>query len=489
MPLTPEEYALLSDPSTSPETLARLAYAAPEMWPAIAAHPNVYPALVDWARQNGLEAVPAPVEAVPVEPEPVVAAPEVLVVAEVPVVAVSDEAVLPEVPAAGFEEPAFVPMEPVMASGESLAEAPPVVKAPSVRSKRRVKLKVIIAAAAVIVVIAAVGIPVYVMQQRAAEEAAAAELAAKREFDGAVARYKRAEDACKSANARLSDQLAVADRQLQIAPATIDDKKLLPAVEQAAEIGRGTTPCVSKSMPSGVEAIKAQADSTMAESQTVDAAAEQLQVANAAVDKYFADIKAAEDKKAAEKKAAEDKKAAEKKAAEEAAAKAKRTWKFKDSQGYTFEVVVDVGNPTTSFSSRNQKLGDACSFDPARDIAVPVKLSVKATTKGFDTKIDFRYRVTAENSFTRVRSFAIEGYYSSKADCSSVSYRTARSGVVWEEPWSTGQTGTHDFVVIIRDWKTPDSPNGDTKALAQIWVALENASGSRGVYLNNKPVG
>lgn len=47
-PGVPPSIALATDPRTPPATLASLAASAPEAWPYVAAHPNAYPALLEW---------------------------------------------------------------------------------------------------------------------------------------------------------------------------------------------------------------------------------------------------------------------------------------------------------------------------------------------------------------------------------------------------------------------------------------------------------
>jgi len=52
--------ALLGDPSTPAEVLAQIAGQHRDSWPLVARHPNVYPGLLDWMRQQGLVAEPRP---------------------------------------------------------------------------------------------------------------------------------------------------------------------------------------------------------------------------------------------------------------------------------------------------------------------------------------------------------------------------------------------------------------------------------------------
>jgi len=72
MTATPEQHAEALDPATSPAGLAVLA-TEPELWPAIAAHPNAYPDLLDYLGQYGDAATQAALaarRAVPAPPEP-----------------------------------------------------------------------------------------------------------------------------------------------------------------------------------------------------------------------------------------------------------------------------------------------------------------------------------------------------------------------------------------------------------------------------------
>jgi len=66
--------ALLADPTLPAQTLADLAAQHRELWPQIAAHPNVYPGLIEWMMAQGF--VPATPTAAPyAQPQPQVGAP------------------------------------------------------------------------------------------------------------------------------------------------------------------------------------------------------------------------------------------------------------------------------------------------------------------------------------------------------------------------------------------------------------------------------
>lgn len=465
MTATAEQLARVADPSTPATTLAELAQAEPELWAAIARHPNVYPDLVAWMRQYGL--ADSAVQAEPAAPR----APDLGPAAH---------------SAAGVALP-------------TLRQEAPGAK-PWWRDIRSRRLRIAAGSVAAAIVLALTLVATVVIpQQRAAEEAAAALAHEQSEHDGAVKSFTRAEAQCGAANRALSNEIGTAEAQRQIDPATLTDPGLIASLERAIELARSAVPCSSPAMASGTAEIKAQASSIASDALAVQAAAGELKSATRAVD---GDI--------ATRVAAEAQEAAEKKAAAEAAAKIARTWQFKDAQGYSFTATVDVQQPTGTFSVDNtswnleggtkgkrHELGDSCSFDPTSDIAVPVKVRVTATTERFETSVSLQFAVTSSREFSRTRTFSIESYYTDYSHCDSVSSGfwggTASNRVSWNNPLATNASGIATFAVIIHDWKTPNAPNGDTAALPQLTISLSSytgysVTGSKGVLLDNEPV-
>ena len=60
--------ALLRDPSTPADALGQIATAHRELWPAVARHPNAYPELIEWMRQQGFVVAESAVQSVPQSP-------------------------------------------------------------------------------------------------------------------------------------------------------------------------------------------------------------------------------------------------------------------------------------------------------------------------------------------------------------------------------------------------------------------------------------
>ncbi|WP_168200368.1 hypothetical protein [Protaetiibacter larvae] len=109
----------LQNPTTAPARLSEIAAAAPELGAEVAAHPAVYPGLLDWLAQYGDERARAAVTAIRAggAPAPAVAAPIVPPVApSTPATPVAYPASLGEVPAAGAS-PFGVPSADAAAPG------------------------------------------------------------------------------------------------------------------------------------------------------------------------------------------------------------------------------------------------------------------------------------------------------------------------------------------------------------------------------------
>lgn len=475
MTATPEQRSRASDPATPAETLASLAHAERELWPLIAGHPNVYPELLEWMRAYGLDDSE-------VETEVLDHGPGVPQSVEVPSTAPTDRA---------SSAPLTKPLPPLGVTRPAVTPA----KAWGGSKVRRTKLlwllgAVLVVTALVVTLVVAVVVP----QQRAAEEAAAALKAEERKHSAAVTQFANAELKCDMANDGLKTSLDKASELLALGPAALTDPSLLTALADALTGARAATFCNAPTMASAADAIEKQALALSAAANPVIAARDDLKKVVDAVD---GDLNA--------QAAAQRELEAQKRAQEEALAKAARSWTFTDSQGFTFESVVDVKSPTGTYSEtygsalegtrKTYNLGDACRFDPARDIAVPVEVTSTARTAGFDTVISYRIAVSALGDFMQVRSFSIETYYTGGASCESPSTNwsgaTAQAGVKFTDPVKTGSSGKGTHVVIIHDWKTPNAPDGDSAALAKLRVTLTSTdysgSGSKGVLLNNQP--
>ena len=424
MTVAPDLRALVDDPATDAAALQRVAAAAPELWPAIAAHPNVYPDLVDWMRANGM-----PEAGAPAEPDPVAAAePE-------PAVTLAPE------PAVSVAPVAEAPAASRAASGADAIVA-------WISGHRRLLLGVaggVVAAVTVLVLVLAL---VVAPQQAAADARAAAEKA----HAAAVTAFERATQSCATAAKRYDSTQADAVEKLATDPGTLADASTLATLQAEIDAADAALPACDGRLRTAL----------------IDAMA----VVNAsAQDKLDADAAAA----------------AAAQAAAEAAARAARTWAFTTADGYSYTAAVEVDEATTTFSTqvRNGEttqtlnLGDACSFDPATDIAVPVTARMTATTQGFDTTTNTTFSVSINGRPAIAHEITVETYFANGVACQTPSYGSSISwNTVSLEALATGSSSTHTFAVIIHDWRTPATPNGDSAFLDAVVIRLSGSYSS-----------
>ncbi|MBU1586667.1 MAG: hypothetical protein KKH51_01830 [Actinobacteria bacterium] len=440
MSATPEQLARVQDPSTPAIDLQALAAAEPELWPAIVAHPNVYPDLVAWIQASSPAApvVPEPEAVAPVEYAPTTPL-ETTPLDRAPTEALTPVAVTPREPRPPFDFAGWI--------------------------KRRSRILIISGAGVVAAVIVLVLVLTLVVapQQRAAEEAAAAAAA----LDKASGKFDSAVKRCELLNKGFTTALATAQEELAVDPALLDDQSVLAALASEIDEASATEPCTAVTMAAEIAEIEKQTG-------TITDDADRVELATAGLTNATNDVL----NSIAAKEAAAAAAAAEVERQQQAALLAARTWTMSNANGYAFTGTLDVSGPTTSFSYGDYTLGASCTFDAATDIAVPVKLTVTATTQGFDTEISALVTLS-QSGKSQPHEVVIEAYYSDGPECQSPSYGTTiLNGVHWEEPFATGKQGAHQFVVIIRDWKTPATPSGDTAFLSVLRLTVAGGQSS-----------
>jgi type II secretory pathway pseudopilin PulG len=176
---------------------------------------------------------------------------------------------------------------------------------------------------------------------------------------------------------------------------------------------------------------------------------------------------------------------------------ANATWTLSTTSGYTYDMSMSIGAPVTSGTngsrgnysdSTNQEneIGSVCTdFDPTRDIAIPVQLTVTAKTAGFNTPVDaayqaghFTYSGEAPDGLSTA-SLETERYFTSDTDCYEWDNTYGSAGVQWETPFSNGEAGNHRFTVIIKNYRSPLFPTGNTALLDWFMVRPANAASSQ----------
>jgi type II secretory pathway pseudopilin PulG len=329
---------------------------------------------------------------------------------------------------------------------------------------------IVAAILAIVLVVNLIVVPQQVAAQEAADAAAALEEAID-DFDAAASD-------CEDINTEFERTVSKAEEKTTVDPATLADATVIDALRLAITDVEGTELCESPAMADDTEAIDEQTRLLNNEVRRIESVIDDLATATSDVDRSIT-----------EKQQADAAAAAAAAAAAEAAARASRTWTMSDSQGYGFTAYLEVEAPTTTASGTigntltddgySYEIGDACGFDPAVDVAVPVTMTVTATTQGFDTDISALITISQSGRVTTPHEIVVEAYYSEGPECQTPTYgSTILNGVHWAEPMATGASGSHQFYVIIRQWKTPATPGGDTAFLDNVSMRVSGGQSS-----------
>lgn len=460
MTATPEQLASVAEPSTTAQTLADLAYAERDLWPAIAAHPNVYPDLLKWMQDN---------DSAPATP------------------ADSPSAALVE-PAANADEPEVSSPGPEH-KPEGEVE-PPAIKPPLDpaaawrRLSPRVRKRIIVIASSVVAAAIAALLLVTLVVLPQQNAAAAAEQARKT----AVHDFEAAKGDCVSANGDLEGGIKRAELTAGTHSSTMDDPSLIDQLNTALATARTAPHCSAPTMAGSIQAIRKQTDSLTGATTSVHEAASAISNASGLVDASVA-------KKTQAAAAA----AAAVKAAADAAEAAKHTWHFASADGYSFDMSIQVGMTTTSgtlgrystpsgcsslaagCTTNTVAVGQGCSnFDAKTMIAVPVTVTFTARTQSFDTRVGASLRVGTSGSYRGPNQLGYgflssyveeEAVYSNGPDCATGSYGGPSFGVSFPDALKVGQSATYNFDIIIEKWTSPNAPSGDRALLD--WMTIQ----------------
>lgn len=170
--------------------------------------------------------------------------------------------------------------------------------------------------------------------------------------------------------------------------------------------------------------------------------------------------------------------------------------------GYSFDLTLAVDKPTTGGENGEHVIGSVCDFDSNVDIAIPVKMTVTATTESFATPInahviahhasDLDYAGSGVAPMRDDDRLRVEEYYSSSSECRTWSTtnlygygQPEAAGAKWDTPIEQGQQGVHYFTVIVKNFRNPNTPDGDTALLDYIELHStwsNNTDGTTGTY-------
>jgi hypothetical protein len=205
--------------------------------------------------------------------------------------------------------------------------------------------------------------------------------------------------------------------------------------------------------------------------------------------------------------AAEDAKKAETAAAAKAAVPAhSNSWNFVNGSKYTYTLTINLWEPSAAPSAAHPanpalSVGSVCGFDPATDIAIPAEFVTEATTAGFPTLVSVsalfvnaetggsngRGSLGASTAYTgsgakpadHDNRLSVEQWFGTESQPQCRIYSSTNMwggggassfGASWSVPFQQGQTGKHDFFVIVKNYLSPATPDGDAALLN--WITL-----------------
>ncbi|KAA1376295.1 hypothetical protein [Aeromicrobium fastidiosum] len=161
-------------------------------------------------------------------------------------------------------------------------------------------------------------------------------------------------------------------------------------------------------------------------------------------------------------------------------------WDYATEDGYSYDLEISVKEPVEGGVNGDNVIGSVCDFDPALDIAVPGVLRATATTADFGTSIRAAFIVQhIDGDYSgagtpptrdddRVR---VEQYFSSDPTCREYSSTNLwgyaapeASSVAFGDPVAAGDTVEHRFTVIVKNYRSPNTPDGDRALLD--WITI-----------------
>jgi hypothetical protein len=183
---------------------------------------------------------------------------------------------------------------------------------------------------------------------------------------------------------------------------------------------------------------------------------------------------------------------------------AANTWHFENATKYTFNLTIQMWAPIVGKSQaihpadRSFALTSVCPYDPTLDVAIPVEWQATATTKGFSVPLSadaiFSSDISTPGySGSSVASPAYAGkgvapfdgdsrvdvyqQFSSGPKCSKFSSNNIWGyghsdgfGVSWDSVAVEGTSASQLFFVIVHNYFSPATPNGDPALLN--WITL-----------------
>lgn len=152
---------------------------------------------------------------------------------------------------------------------------------------------------------------------------------------------------------------------------------------------------------------------------------------------------------------------------------------YTNDQGYSYSVTVKIWDPIqnakvgkTTHPDYSANVLQSSSFNASTDLVVPAAFVIQNTTKQFSIPVSIAADMTEISaSDERVHTYpdvTVEQFFSNPEDTNIPS--SPVFSVQWNNPLTPNQTAKQDFFVIIHNYYTPKTPQGDTTLLDRIGI-------------------
>lgn len=177
-------------------------------------------------------------------------------------------------------------------------------------------------------------------------------------------------------------------------------------------------------------------------------------------------------------------------------------WSFSSQKGYSYDLQIEMGEPIrysnesadlygwTYQDGTEMVVGAICDIDPETDGIVPMRRTAIPTTEGYDTRVNTTLIIQlapAEYVGSGIAPAAgdhrinVESYYSKSADCDWFSSHNSMRGgdstfgSSLAYALAKGRKQISYSSIIIKDYFTPTTPEGDTALLDAIMITPVSA--------------
>lgn len=151
------------------------------------------------------------------------------------------------------------------------------------------------------------------------------------------------------------------------------------------------------------------------------------------------------------------------------------TWEVEAESGAEGTLTLEVGEPVGADDSVSgfQAMETACETDFQRDSFIPIRMDYLNRTHDFDAEPNVKLRV--KNTETSQSSITIDAatVYSDGPDCNTLTGGSMDDGAnVTFDPIAPQERGSHDFLIVLHNFRIPAYPDGDQEELRNFFGTI-----------------